>query len=63
MKSVRLTSIFSFITLANHKVTVLYLLFGHDHAHNAQRLLEGPWYLGAGDWMHCNVLSRLYMET
>lgn len=39
-------------TLAEHGASVPYLLFGHDHAHNAQKLPEGPWYLNTGTWMH-----------
>ncbi len=43
---------------------VPYILFGHDHVRNAQRLEEGPWYLNTGSWLHKyeNDRKRLVRE-
>jgi hypothetical protein len=38
--------------LEKYGQSVPYLLFGHDHVRNAQRLEEGPWYLNTGAWLH-----------
>jgi hypothetical protein len=37
---------------------VPYILFGHDHAHNAQQLPLGGWYLNTGTWMHMYETQR-----
>jgi hypothetical protein len=44
--------------LDRHGRRVLYILFGHDHAHNAQQLPEGGWYLNTGTWMHMYETQR-----
>jgi hypothetical protein len=38
--------------LEKYENAVPYILFGHDHVRNAQRLEEGPWYLNTGAWLH-----------
>ena len=44
--------------LDRHKRGVKYILFGHDHAHNAQQLPGGDWYLNTGTWMHMYETQR-----
>ena len=51
-------------TLQDSGGDVQYILFGHDHVRNAQRLESGPWYLNTGSWLHkyATELKRLLRE-
>jgi hypothetical protein len=37
---------------------VPYILFGHDHVRNAQRLPGGNWYINTGAWLHKYAIER-----
>ncbi len=44
--------------LERHGCDVPYILFGHDHAHNAQSLGKGRWYLNTGTWTYNYARER-----
>ncbi len=44
--------------LKRYEQDVPYILFGHDHAHNAQQLPKEGWYLNTGTWMHMYETQR-----